>query len=280
MVKSEIITLKEARETARSRTRPEDIGLSVMLRNWGLIADPFRAVYGSVSAQDLVSWLTANGDKLFAENLRFGIEKSEVNDGIKLTASEEPKNFWYFNNGVTAICDEFAKQAVGGTNTDSGVFDVRKISVINGAQTISSLAKAMSQGATLKDVYVHLRIISLTGTPENFAVDVTTANNTQNDLSPMDFVAADPAQDRIRREAAQSGLIYSYRRGDQDPPKDTGFNLREATIAAACASGDIRLAVSAKRYISGLWENTKREPYTRLFNQSTDASWLWRAVQV
>ena len=280
LVKPEIFSLKEARETARSRTRPEDIGLSVMLRNWGLIAEPYKAVYGSVSAQDLVAWLSDNGDKLFAENLRFGIEKSEVNDGIKATANDDPQNFWYFNNGVTAICDEFAKQAVGGSTTDSGVFDVKKISVINGAQTISSLLKAQSNGATLENVFVHLRIISLAGTPENFAIDVTTANNTQNDLSPMDFVAADPTQDRIRREAAQSGLIYTYRRGDQDPPKEAGFNLREATIAAACASGELRLAVSAKRYISGLWENTKREPYTLLFNEGTDVRWLWRAVQI
>lgn len=280
LVKPEVFSLKEARETARSRTRPEDIGLSVMLRNWGLIVEPYRAVYGSVSAQDLVVWLRENGDKLFAENLRFGIEKSEVNDGIRTTATDDPQNFWYFNNGVTAICDEFAKQAVGGSATDSGVFDVKKISVINGAQTVSSLLKAQNNGATLENVFVHLRLISLTGTPENFAVDVTTANNTQNDLSPMDFVAADPNQDRIRREAAQSGLIYTYRRGDRDPPKEAGFNLREATIAAACASGELRLAVSAKRYISGLWENTKREPYTRLFNGDTDAEWLWRAVQI
>lgn len=276
----QVFTLREARETARSKTRPENISVTVMLRNFGQIPDPYKAVYGSVSAQDLVAWFDDNGDKLFAENLRFGIEKSEVNDGIIRTAVEDPQHFCYFNNGITAICDQFSKQAVGGTNTDSGVFDVTKISVINGAQTISSLVKSRDQGANLENVFVHMRIISLASTPENFSVDVTTANNTQNDLSPMDFVAADPNQDRLRREAAQIGLIYSYRRGDKDPVADAGFNLREATIAAACASGDLRLAVSAKRYISGLWENTKREPYTKLFNEETDTERLWRAVKV
>lgn len=181
-----------------------------------------------------------------------------MNDAIRQTAGEDPKHFWYFNNGVTAICDEYVKQPVGGNNTDSGVFEVKKISVINGAQTISSLARAKAEGTSLNEIFFHLRIISLRETPENFSSDVTTANNTQNDLSPIDFVAADPNQDRIGREASQLGLVYTYRRGDKNPTADTGFDVREATIAAACASGELRLAVSAKRYISGLWENTKK----------------------
>lgn len=164
-LKDQVFSLKEARETARSKTRPENISVSVMLRNFGQIPDPYKAVYGSVSAQDLVAWFDENEDRLFAENLRFGIEKSEVNDGIIRTAAEDPSHFWYFNNGITAICDNFAKQAVGGTNTDSGVFDVAKISVINGAQTISSLVKARDQGANLENVFVHMRII-LTCSPE------------------------------------------------------------------------------------------------------------------
>lgn len=251
-----------------------------MLKNWGMIERPYKSVYGAIAGSELVAWAQAHRERLFAENLRFGIEKSEVNDGIRQTAGEEPAHFWYFNNGVTAICDEIDKQPVGGNNTDSGVFDVRKISVINGAQTISSLSRAAHDGADLNDVFVHLRIISLAGTPDNFSTDVTTANNTQNDLSPIDFVAADPNQDRIRREASQLGLVYTYRRGDKDPSPDAGFTVREATIAAACASGELRLAVSAKRYISGLWENTKKEPYTKLFNEKTSAEWLWNAVKI
>jgi hypothetical protein len=41
-----------------------------------------------------------------------------------------------------------------------------------------------------------------------------------------------------------------------------------------------RLAVSAKRYISGLWDDIKKEPYTKLFNDSTSAAYLWNIVQL
>lgn len=270
----------DAAKIARSYTRPESIDVSLMLTNWGLLPTPYKAVYGSVAAADLVGWFDTNGNKLFAENLRYGIEKSYVNDGIIATASSEPEKFWYFNNGVTAICDSFSKKPIGGNDTDQGVFDILKVSVINGAQTITSLHKAKLAGADLKGVRVHIRAISLEKTPEDFASRVTSANNTQNDLNPVDFVAGDPNQERIRKEAAALGLTYAFRRGDKDPPTDAGFTIRAATVAAACASGDLRLAVSAKRYISGLWENPKKEPYTKLFNEKTTAEQLWNNVRV
>ncbi|WP_315733964.1 AIPR family protein [Bradyrhizobium sp. SZCCHNR1093] len=203
-----------------------------------------------------------------------------MNEGIAETAEKEPANFWYFNNGVTAICDAFAKKPFGGNQTDSGVFDVQKISVINGAQTIGSLAKAKASGVSIDNVFVHIRIISLQGTPEGFASGVTRSNNTQNDLNAADFVAFDPNQERLRREAIQLGITYAFRRGEPDPPISSGFNIRAATIAAACASGDLKLAVSAKRYISGLWDDIKKEPYTKLFNDSTTAAYLWNIVRL
>lgn len=280
LVRFEQFTVKEAARVARSQTRPENINLTVMLKNWGLRPEPYKAVYGEVSGADVVAWYQSHGNKLFAENLRFGIEKSEVNDGIIATAQNDPQNFWYFNNGITAICDAVDKQPIGGNDTKSGVFDIKKISVINGAQTINSLSKARANGSDLENVSVHLRIISLDNTPDGFSSSVTSANNTQNDLNPVDFVAADANQDRIRREALQIPATYAFRRGEPDPERDAGFTIRQATIAAACASGDLRLAVQAKRYISGLWENVRKEPYTRLFNEGTSANYLWRLVQV
>lgn len=274
------VDLSRVAQIARSKTRQSDINLSIMLGNWGRRFKPYDAVYGAVAASDVAKWYEDHANKLFVENLRYVIEKSDVNEGISETADKEPANFWYFNNGITAICDFFDKQPVGGTSTESGVFDVKRISIINGAQTVGSLGKAKLSGISLDDVYVHMRIISLANTPEGFSSGVTRSNNTQNDLSPADFVSFDPNQERIRKEAAQFGVVYSFRRGDAEPPRETGFDIRAATVAAACASGDLRLAVSAKRYISGLWDDIKKEPYTRLFNDSTSAVYLWNIVRL
>ena len=237
-----------------------------MLAQWGLLPGPYRAVYGSVAATDLVSWFEQYGNKIFAENIRYGIEKSEVNDGIIATAHKDPEHFWYYNNGVTAICDTIDKQPIGGPDTSSGVFDVKKISVINGAQTITSLGRAKQSGADLSQIRVHLRIISITDTPEDFATSVTSANNTQNDLNPVDFVAIDPNQDRIRREAGQLGITYTFRRGDKEPDRAHGFTIRSATVAAACASNDLRLAVYPGNGTSVDCGRTQRRNLTLAFS--------------
>lgn len=40
------------------------------------------------------------------------------------------------------------------------------------------------------------------------------------------------------------------------------------------------MAVAAKRYISGLWEDVKKEPYTKIFNDGTTAVFLWNIVRL
>lgn len=272
-------TVQQATQTARSRTRPHDIDAELMIQNFGQISTPYQAVYGSIGAEDIVSLHQNNGNKLFGENLRFAIENSEVNDSIINTAANTPNHFWYFNNGITAICDNYQKAGAGGSSTESGLFKIKKISIINGAQTISSLTKAKLAGKDIGTIKVHFRAISLIDTPEDFATMVTSANNTQNDLYAIDFVATDANQERIRKEAAQSGVVYTFRRGDNEPPKDKGFTIRSATIAAACSSGDLRLAVAVKRHIGGLWENIKKDPYKKLFNDYTSAHHLWNLVR-
>jgi len=272
--------LSDVVQAARFQARPENITVDVLLENWGIVREPYKAIYGSVAALDVVRWHDEHGKRLFAENLRYTIEKSSINEGIIQTAENLPHHFWYFNNGITAICEGFDKQPIGGNSTETGVFSIRRVSVINGAQTIGSLARARNKGAGLETARVQIRIISLDGTPDGFSMSVTNANNTQNNLSPIDFVASDATQERLRKEAAILGLIYTFRRGDTEPDQDVGFDIRSATIAAACACGDLRLAVASKRYISGLWENTSKEPYTKLFNADTTAKYLWYIVRV
>jgi len=273
-------SIPEATRAARFAARPATIDTQIMLGNWGLIHFPYKAVYGHVAATDLSLLFEEHGNRLFAENYRFGIEKSSVNNAIAGTAATNPESFWYYNNGITAICDDFSKLPIGGNDTGSGVFDARKVSIINGAQTVTSIARAKAAGASLDSVRVHMRVISLQGTPDDFGMHVTGANNTQNDLNPVDFVAADPNQDRLRRELASLGKRYVYRRGEVQPRPDEGFDIRIATVALACASKDLKLAAQSKRYISGLWENTKREPYVTLFNEGVSGGYLQKCVDV
>jgi AIPR protein len=275
----EMVGFRRASQIARTFAMPSDITIDVLIRNFGQIISPFRAVYGQVAGSDIADWVERHGTKMYAENLRYHLDESRVNENIVLTASKSPDLFWYYNNGITVICSDYDKRPFGGTTTESGMFSVRNASIINGAQTAGSLAKAKQAGATLDNVNVHVRFISIRDTPEDFSKSITRANNTQNSISALDFVAADDNQERIRREAQRMGLLYSFRRGDPEPSTKHGFSIREAAVAAACAHGDLRLAVMSKRYVTGLWEDTSKEPYTLLFTSQVTADYLWAAVQ-
>jgi hypothetical protein len=255
---------------ARSEARPSDIDLQVMMRNFGVIREPYLAYYGEVAASDVADWLQQHKDKLFAENLRFVLEGSEVNDSIYETISNSPEHFWYFNNGLTAICDTVQKSALGGGDTASGLFDVKAVSFVNGAQTIGSIGRASAASLNLSKVKVQVRFIALASTPEGFGSDVTRTNNTQNSVNSIDFVALDATQERLRQDLAKLSVNYNYRRGGSESSKPGEIDVREAAIALACSHQQFRYCVYAKRYVSGLWEDLKKEPYTALF--PTDVS--------
>jgi hypothetical protein len=87
-------------------------------------------------------------------------------------------------------------------------------------------------------------------------------------------------QQHLAREMLLDGRRYAFKSGDSDPKDAEGCTIEEATVALACASTDINLAVVAKRYIGGLWKDITKPPYTTIFNTGTKARNLWRAVIV
>ena len=259
-----------------------DIDLSVSLSDWGSIDGPPRALYGHVQGSDVARWLTTNGQQLLAKNVRVFLGDSEVNKSVKETALTTPEQFWYLNNGITVLCKSYEKVLAGGGDRRLGSFSVKGASVVNGAQTVGSLA-SLSLGpdaGKLDDVRVTVRFISLDEADEDFGNRVTRATNTQNRIGGRDFVGLDPEQDRLRNEFAVDGYVYAVRNGEADPESSTGCSFDEAVVALACSSEDVNLATQAKREISRLYLDTAKAPYKALFNAQTTSSAIWRRVQI
>ena len=199
------------------------------------------------------------------------------------TIAMSPEKFWYFNNGITVLCESIDKTRLNGADTSWGVFECDGVSVVNGAQTVGVIWERARQIPGYFDnsnARVHLRIISLENCPSGFAAEVTRATNTQNEIKHRDFSALDDTQQNIAREMLLDGRRYAFKSGDPDPKGNEGCTIEEATIALACASGDVAMAVAAKREIGSLWKDITKPPYTTIFNEQTKARDLWRAVIV
>ena len=219
---------------------------------------------------------------LFAKNLRKFTGSTEVNEGIKDTLVKDPSKFWYFNNGITILCNSLKKKALGGSKRTSGVFVCEGVSVVNGAQTVGCIGEiAASSPDALANARVGVRLISLAKCPEEFGTDITRAANTQNRIERRDFAALDPEQDRLRKDLQlELGKSYYYKSGDTPGPQADGCTIEEATVAFACATPDASLAVQAEREVGKLWEDITKAPYKLLFNGSVTALKMWRLVEI
>jgi hypothetical protein len=282
LVTYQVFSQKELYNAAAGLAEGSPINLDILIRDWGQIDQPYLAYYGQLDAVDVASWWQSYSDRLFAPNLRKFLGSTEVNESIMATITNTPEKFWYFNNGITILCETVNQKPIGKGSTKSGVFECKGVSIVNGAQTVGSIAKAfLINPDKVRQARVSGRLISLDNCPEGFATEVTRAANTQNKIEHRDFVSLDTEQKRLQTDLRiLCDKEYVYKSGDLKPKEELGCDLEEATIALACANSDLELAVQAKREIGKLWEDTEKPPYRLLFNSRLSAIRLWRSVEV
>jgi hypothetical protein len=267
-----------------AESQPQKIKLQITLNEWGFIDKPFLAYYGRVHVNEVAQWWVEHGNTLFTHNLRLFYVNSDVNNALNMTLSNQHDNFWYFNNGVTVICDSISKAAAGSPGRQIGLFTCDGASIVNGAQTVGTIGRTWTTkraGPTESDAnaWVQVRIISLDNCPPEFSRRITRAANLQNAVGNREFAAMDSVQHRLATEFALDKRRYAYKQGESDPQGDEGCNIVETTQALAC-NHSIALAVQAKREIGALWADTATPPYTDLFNHETTGEAVWQSVQI
>lgn len=259
--------------------------LRVTLHDWGSTQEPYAAYYGNIEATEVAEWFKKHNVRLFAQNLRQFLGRgADVNNSLIDTLVNDPGRFWYFNNGITVLCEKVAKSPHGGTSKKNGHFEFRGVSVVNGAQTVGCIGQAAQDHPDkVADARVAARFISLEDCPPDFAGEVTRATNTQNRVERRDFVALDANQDRLATELAIDQKRYAIKSGEKPPPPESGCTVVDATVALACAHPEVDLAVQAKREIGRLWigaDSDSGTQYHKLFNASLTGDRLWKSVQV
>lgn len=265
-----------------AESTPVKIKLQIGLNHWGQIEKPFLAYYGRVHVGEISEWWKDHSNFLFVQNLRVFYYSSDVNDALKKTIASEPDNFWYFNNGITVICDSVSKGLAGSLDNTVGIFTCDGVSVVNGAQTVGSIGGVVGgapEGSDPPQGWVQVRIISLEKTPPDFARRLTRAANLQNAVGNREFAAMDPLQYRLATDFALDRRKYVYKSGEPEPRGDEGCSIVEATQALGCAIS-VGLAVQVKREIGALWASTEDPPYTDIFPPTITTERVWRSVLV
>ncbi|MBD9424800.1 AIPR family protein [Pseudomonas sp. PDM15] len=254
------------------------VEFTATIENWHSIDTPNTAYYGTIDGLQLKKiWSGTNG-RIISANIRGALGDTEVNNKIRKTALEEPHLFWYYNNGVTFTASNIDRAAANTTTKTYGTFKLTNPSVVNGAQTISTLSK-IDDDAALERLRVSVRFISLEGAHDDFGSTITRSNNFQNRIEGRDFVAQDTEQHRIQKEMYMEGIEYKFIRDSEESTiTETSCTLIEATISLACASGDSNLAVAAKTGTGRFFIDLTKAPYKAIFNPQTNGSYTFNTI--
>ncbi|WP_394899950.1 AIPR family protein [Clostridium butyricum] len=257
------------------------IDIDIMLNNWGFFNQPYKSYYGFADASQIAGWYEDYNPKIFAPNIRMFLGDSDVNKELEMTLKNNSEKFFYFNNGVTILCNSVEKTRAGGQSRDSGLFKCTGVSIVNGAQTVGTIGEVFQKNPEeVEGAYVLVKMISLQDCPQDFDREITKATNTQNKIESRDFVSQDMEQIRIQRELAIEDIHYSFKKGDVIEEKESGFTFEEAAVSLACSNTDISLATVAKSQVSRLWNDTSKAPYKTIFNNSLNGVMLWKLVRI
>jgi len=205
---------------------------------------------------------------LFSANVRdyLGSRKSDlnINNGIKSTAHHEPDNFFVYNNGITALVNNYDY------DSDKKKLKIEGFSVVNGAQTtgaLGSLDKSPSDALNIP-----IRLIKCDNS--DVVGSIVKYNNSQNKINAPDFRSNDSIQRRLTEEFKDLGVIeYSSRRGGSTDIIKRNPNLLPSVTAGqvlAAFHGDPSTAYNQK---SKIWDSDSL--YSKFFNEKTTAKHIF-----
>ena len=211
-----------------------------------------RAIVGVVRGAQLAELYKEHGFRIFDINIRNFLGNVKINKGIMATASDDSdaNNFWFYNNGITFVCDEFSFRSLEDTNVR-----LTNAQIINGCQTVTSLHRVEKSISNNVDVLV--RVIEKKADIE-FVRRVTQFANSQNAVRPADLVGTDTFILELKRRLLSLNYYLETRRGDYKAEKGSLGNtisllatLKEA--AQACASCFNQIPGVAKKDTSKLF---------------------------
>lgn len=205
---------------------------------------------------------------LLSPNVRdyLGIRRSEqnINFGIKRTAISEADDFFIFNNGITAMVDDFT------VSDDHTMLTINGLGIVNGGQTTGAIGTLTdSEAPDLPRAKVLLRIVK-TKTPE-IMQSVVRFNNTQNRVESADFRSTDAVQESLRIQFSsvpQAHYRGGRRGGESNAIRRDRDLLADKTVAQALAAfhGEPNIGYNET---SRIWEEDAT--YARFFNEETSA---------
>lgn len=203
----------------------------------------YEAYYIITPVYEIYKMLLAAEEKdysIFEKNIREYLGKSSVNNGIveTLRSETERKNFMYYNNGITVICQKI-QSSYQDTNRKLRILPLVNPQIVNGCQTVSSIKKVLENaGANVeeefKNVYVMLKTLVIDNPDDignkTFYSNVVKYTNKQNAISDKAFTSNMDIFYKMQEEFSKRGFILLVKPSDNNKFKEQLSQIDKANL--------------------------------------------------
>ena len=221
--------------------RSKTVDTTLTLSGEALVEDMnyMRVLVGRVSVQEIQRLFNEHGDKLLERNIRryLGLHTNRVNTAIHATLCDGEKSdkFYFYNNGITVVCDKFDYNAF--QQSDYTV-QLKNMQVINGGQTCRTIQETLNENLPNmagESAYLLIRVYQLADARKDLVQDITYATNSQNPVDLRDLRSNDETQKQLELGMSELKLGYTYKRqreeGSGGPSVITSSIAAESVLA-------------------------------------------------
>lgn len=173
-----------------------------------------RVLLGKINVTEIATLMERYGDSLLERNVRkfLGLRVNRVNESIRTTLVDDKRNnFYFFNNGITMVCNNFRYNALSSENWQIKVEDMQ---IINGGQTCKTIQQTVNDNPSLdfSNVFVLLRLYEISEGDDELLTDITIATNSQNPVDLRDLRANEKIQRDLEIAVKELGYLYKRKR--------------------------------------------------------------------
>ncbi|MGE3511086.1 MAG: AIPR family protein [Vicinamibacterales bacterium] len=168
--------------------------------------------------------------RLFRKNVRQSLgSTNKVNRAMRATIhGDRVKDFFYYHNGVTALCDSLE------VSSDKKMLTVNGLSVVNGCQSISTIFASSERvrSDAAKDAHILFRLYEIPDRAFGDRISVNT--NSQSAVKPRDLRSNDKVMVGLKRayEARWIDGCLLTKRGEERPADRDAAKTVDVAIMA------------------------------------------------
>lgn len=192
-----------------------------------------RVMLGRVSITEIYQLMDAYGDRLLEKNIRHYLGRNTINEQISntLLKADKRQNFFFFNNGITMICEKFNYNGLQEKNWN---VKITGLQIINGGQTCKTIYQTLKEHTEIdfSQVYILVRLYEVSD-DEDVVQDITYATNSQNPVDFRDLKSNDRIQKLLEQGAGDLGYVYKRKRD----------NLGNASVIPSTVAAEAVFAV-------------------------------------